>query len=519
MTRRWWLRGSLVAIVLTLVLPALAEANCHRPQAQARTYQPVGGLGVFSVFGARTLDAGQFSVGAGYLGEEAVCQQLEGPWDLDFHTFFIPLAYGVTDRLMVGVDLPYSIFEADRARFIGSGLDDINVGVTYRFLDEGVGRPALGVVGFAALPTADKHRGLGTGLLDAGFKLILSKSLLPGLVGHVNVGYTFVGKSDEFKRRDEVTGGVGVEYAITPRLSALVEFVGNTNREDGREPNGDPIRTSDIQAEARGGFRYIFNDWLMASLGVRGGLTSDAPNKGVYALVTATWPPRRGVAAPTSAPPGGGAAVPGALAPGAAVPGAGAPGPGGPGAGAPGAAPPGAGAPGAGAPGAGGPGAGAPGAGAPGAGAIPPGAAAPGAGGPGAGVPGAGAPGAGAAVSPTVVASLTRQGVLDLHFAFDRYDLTEESKGTLQALGAFLTQNREGTMTIEGHADERGTSEYNLALGEKRAQAVKDYLVSLGVSASRLSTISYGKERPLDPGHDELSWALNRRAHFLLRAR
>ncbi len=74
-------------------------------------------------------------------------------------------------------------------------------------------------------------------------------------------------------------------------------------------------------------------------------------------------------------------------------------------------------------------------------------------------------------------------------------------------------------MTIEGHADERGTSEYNLALGEKRAQAVKDYLVGLGVSASRLSTISYGEERPLDPGHNELSWVLNRRAHFLLRAR
>ncbi len=512
MTRRWWLRGSLVAIILTLVLPALAEAHCDPPQAQARTYQPVGGLGVFSVFGARTLDAGQFSVGAGYLGEEAVCQQLEGPWDLDFHTFFIPLAYGVTDRLMVGVDVPYSIFEADRARFIGSGLDDINVGVTYRFLDEGVGRPALGVVGFAALPTADKHRGLGTGLLDAGFKLILSKSLLPGLVGHVNVGYTFVGKSSEFRRRDEITSGVGVEYAITPRLSALVEFVENTNRNDERDANGDLIRRSDIQAEARGGFRYIFNDWLMASLGVRGGLTSDAPNKGVYALVTATWPPRRGgVAAPTSAPSGG-AAVPGALAPGAAVPGAGAPGPGAPGAGGPGAGVPGAAPPAAGAPGAGEPGAGVPGAGAPGAGG-------PGAGVPGAAPPAAGAPGAGAAVSPVVVASITRQGVLDLHFAFDRYDLTEESKGTLQALGAFLTQNQDVTMTIEGHADERGTSEYNLALGEKRAQAVKDYLVSLGVSASRLSTISYGEERPVDPGHNELSWALNRRAHFLLRAR
>jgi peptidoglycan-associated lipoprotein len=117
------------------------------------------------------------------------------------------------------------------------------------------------------------------------------------------------------------------------------------------------------------------------------------------------------------------------------------------------------------------------------------------------------------------VASITRQGVADIHFAFDRYDLTEESKGTLGTLATFLNQTPDATMTIEGHADERGTTEYNLALGEKRAQAVKDYLVSLGVSSGRLTSVSYGEERPLDPGHNELAWSLNRRAHFLLRAR
>ncbi len=69
---------------------------------------------------------------------------------------------------------------------------------------------------------------------------------------------------------------------------------------------------------------------------------------------------------------------------------------------------------------------------------------------------------------------------------------------------------------IEGHCDERGTAEYNLALGERRANSAKKYLVSLGIPADRLSTISYGKEMPLDPGHNEEAWAKNRRAHFII---
>ncbi|MBP2683653.1 MAG: peptidoglycan-associated lipoprotein, partial [Deltaproteobacteria bacterium] len=72
-------------------------------------------------------------------------------------------------------------------------------------------------------------------------------------------------------------------------------------------------------------------------------------------------------------------------------------------------------------------------------------------------------------------------------------------------------------LLIEGHCDERGTAEYNLALGERRAVAVMNYLVSLGVPKGNLSTISFGEERPLDPGHDEGAWARNRRAHFVLK--
>ena len=74
-------------------------------------------------------------------------------------------------------------------------------------------------------------------------------------------------------------------------------------------------------------------------------------------------------------------------------------------------------------------------------------------------------------------------------------------------------------MTIEGHCDERGTPEYNLALGERRAVAARAYLVSLGIAADRLRTVSYGKEFPFDPGHDEAAWAKNRRAHFVVTAK
>jgi peptidoglycan-associated lipoprotein len=105
----------------------------------------------------------------------------------------------------------------------------------------------------------------------------------------------------------------------------------------------------------------------------------------------------------------------------------------------------------------------------------------------------------------------------DVFYAFDKYNLTDESKRTLEQNSAELKRASETTIIIEGHCDERGTKAYNLALGEKRAKAAKDYLVSLGVSGSRITTISYGKERPFDPGHNEAAWAKNRRAHFVIK--
>ena len=105
----------------------------------------------------------------------------------------------------------------------------------------------------------------------------------------------------------------------------------------------------------------------------------------------------------------------------------------------------------------------------------------------------------------------------DVFFAFDKYNLTDESKRTLETSSSELKRASDAKIIIEGHCDERGTKAYNLALGEKRAKAARDYLVSLGVSGSRITIISYGKERPFDPGHNEAAWAKNRRAHFVIK--
>lgn len=112
-----------------------------------------------------------------------------------------------------------------------------------------------------------------------------------------------------------------------------------------------------------------------------------------------------------------------------------------------------------------------------------------------------------------------RRGVSPLarvYFDFDRSDIRPEMRSILQRNAEWLRRHPRVKVVIEGHCDERGTEEYNMALGQRRAETVKNYLVSLGVSPSRLSTISYGEERPADPGHDEAAWAKNRRAEFTI---
>ena len=102
-------------------------------------------------------------------------------------------------------------------------------------------------------------------------------------------------------------------------------------------------------------------------------------------------------------------------------------------------------------------------------------------------------------------------------FDFDSYALRDDARTALDRDAKLLRDNPDVNVTIEGHCDERGTPEYNQALGERRAQAAKEYLVAAGIGAARLETVSYGKERPFSEGHDESAWAQNRRAHFVVR--
>jgi len=106
--------------------------------------------------------------------------------------------------------------------------------------------------------------------------------------------------------------------------------------------------------------------------------------------------------------------------------------------------------------------------------------------------------------------------LIDVFFALDRSDLTSEGKDKLARNARLLKAASDVKIVVEGHCDERGTTEYNLGLGERRANAVKNYLISLGVSASRIRTISYGEEKPFAAGHMEAAWRQNRRAHFVI---
>ena len=107
----------------------------------------------------------------------------------------------------------------------------------------------------------------------------------------------------------------------------------------------------------------------------------------------------------------------------------------------------------------------------------------------------------------------------DAFFEYDKSALREDQQGALTEDVAWLKGNAEVKVLIEGHCDERGTAEYNLGLGERRAKAVKDYLIAAGIAAERLSIISYGKERPFVLGHDESAWQWNRRGHVILQGR
>ncbi|RPI08062.1 MAG: peptidoglycan-associated lipoprotein Pal [Zetaproteobacteria bacterium] len=130
--------------------------------------------------------------------------------------------------------------------------------------------------------------------------------------------------------------------------------------------------------------------------------------------------------------------------------------------------------------------------------------------------PATAAPGAPAAAAPGAPGP---SPLKDVFFDFDMSNIRDDQKAALNDNVGWLKVNTGAKLLVEGHTDERGTAEYNLGLGERRAKAVKDYLIAAGIPADRISTISYGKERPFVLGHDESAWKWNRRGHFVLQGR
>jgi len=120
------------------------------------------------------------------------------------------------------------------------------------------------------------------------------------------------------------------------------------------------------------------------------------------------------------------------------------------------------------------------------------------------------------AESASRLAALTAFVSENIHFAFDSSLLSDQARQTLISKAKYLRTNPEITVTVEGHCDDRGTNTYNIALGERRAESVKMFLVDQGIGTNRLNTVSYGAERPIATEHDEASWAENRRAQFVV---
>jgi peptidoglycan-associated lipoprotein len=134
--------------------------------------------------------------------------------------------------------------------------------------------------------------------------------------------------------------------------------------------------------------------------------------------------------------------------------------------------------------------------------------------------PAAAAPATAAPATPPRPSEFAENSNLrDVYFDFDKYDIRADDAKTLDANAGWLKSNANNLVLIEGHCDERGTNEYNLALGERRAKATMNYLVSQGIQANRITIISYGKERPVCSEKSEACWQKNRRAHFLVKAR
>ncbi len=124
--------------------------------------------------------------------------------------------------------------------------------------------------------------------------------------------------------------------------------------------------------------------------------------------------------------------------------------------------------------------------------------------------------GAGEQIRPGGPGSIVDAQLVAVQFAYDSAQVDDSERAKVEAAASYLKANAATSVTLEGNCDERGSAEYNMSLGERRAQSVRTYLMNLGVDAARIQTKSYGNEKPKDPGHDENAWAINRRVEFVV---
>ena len=413
-------------LVFAFILFGLEDISSAVPLAQQRYYQPIGTTGVFYVFGAKTLKKGQ--IGIELQGDFAEAVGYAGGHDPDQNTIALRLGYGLLDKLEIGLDIPYTFWEADSVNFVHSSFDDVSFGVKYRLVDETESIPGVALLGAVTFPTGDEDKGISTGGTDFDTKFIVSKRLGP-VNTHLNVGYYWPG-TDDYDLKSGVTYGAGMDFSATSHLQILAELTGNKYiYPDGLIPIKDPD-----PLEVRLGLRFISDSGIIASLGGGVGLTDASPDYRILARLNYNYPPEgkkvikvqegevKGPTGPEVKPGKEG-------------------------------------------------------------------------------------------ISKEELLKIVLE---DVHFEFDKSTLTSLAKGLLDDNAKKLKENPGIRVVIEGHCDERGSREYNIALGERRAMSVRNYLSSLGIDEKKMKTISYGEERPLDPGHNERAWSLNRRAHFII---
>lgn len=405
-----------IILVLGGLLFFLPSGNLHAvPVSAPRSYQPIGDTGVFSIFGTKTTPKNHLAVGIA--GDFAKFKQ---------NTLSLQMAYGISRWFELGIDVPYTWWKSGDHKV--NDIDDINLGLKYRFFDEKGGAPSAGTVLFVTLPSAPRSKGLGSGEPDLGGKLIMSKRLGP-VKGILNFGYTVVGDKGNQNLKNETTYGFGIDFSMARQVHLLGEIVGNRNRFAGK---AEPL-------EGRLGFRFISDSGVVATVGGGYGMTDASPDYRMLFSVTFMFPAEKRRVIRVTEPE----ELPVPIAPPPKVPEVRAP-------------------------------------------------------------------------APPLKERVIKIILEDVHFEFDKSSLTALAKEILNENAKKIEGLKGFKIIIEGHADERGTTEYNLALGEKRARSVKDYLVTLGIEDSRTKTVSYGEERPLDSGHNERAWTLNRRAHFVI---